>query len=92
MKRGKILAQLWYSDASLRVTEWTAETEKVLTELEEQEENLFATLTREQKDALNTYKTDLLNLCTLYEKDAFTKGVQFATAYMIEALGQTDNG
>ena len=92
MKQGKILEQLWYAHASLRVTEWTLETEKILTELEEQEETLFATLTPEQKEALDTYKTELLNLCTLYEKDAFMKGVRFGTAYMIEALGQPDNG
>lgn len=92
MKQGKILEQLWHAHASLRVTEWTLEAEKCLNELEEREDTLFETLTHEQKDALNTYKTELFDLCTLYEKDAFMKGVQFATAYMIEALGQPDDG
>lgn len=91
MKQGKILEQLWYAHASLRVTEWTLEAEKLMNELDECEKKLFVHLTKEQKDALDTYKTELLNLCTLYEKEAFMKGVQFATAYMIEALGQPDN-
>lgn len=90
MKQGKILEQIWHAHASLRVTEWTLEAEKRLNELEEQEDKLFAVLTCEQKDALGAYKRELLTLCTLYEKDAFMKGVQFATAYMIEALGQPD--
>lgn len=90
MKRGKILEQLWYAHASLRVTEWTLESEKLLTQLDEQEDALFANLTPEQREALETYKVGLNDLRVLFEKDAFMKGIHFATAYMAEALGQPD--
>lgn len=90
MKRGKILEYLWYEHESLRMTEWSREANKILDELEACEDKLFPDLTPEQQEALNTYKVDVNDLRILYEKEAFMKGVQFATAYMIEALGQTD--
>lgn len=91
MVQGKILEQLWFAHASMRVTEWTKEAEKLMDELDEREEALFANLSDEQQHALDEYKTSFHELRTLFEKDAFMKGVQFATAYMIEALGQPNN-
>ncbi|MCH5183901.1 MAG: hypothetical protein J1E00_06975 [Oscillospiraceae bacterium] len=90
MKQGKILEKLWFTDWSLRSTQWTEEANLLLDELEEKEKDLFANLTEEQQEALESYKIDLNNLRTLFEKDAFMKGVRFATAYMIEALGQSE--
>ena len=90
MKRGNILEQLWYAHESLRVTEWTEEAEKLMDELEACEKDLFANLTQAQQDALESYKTHIDDLRVLFEKEAFMKGVRFATAYLIEAMGPSD--
>ena len=91
MKRGKILEQLWYAHESLRVTEWTEESEKLLIELDALEDTLFPQLTAEQKSALENYKVSVNDLRFQFEKEAFMKGVQFATAYMSEALVPIDD-
>ena len=59
--------------------------EKILATLAEKESALRSILTTEQKEQYENCEKHLLELYSLSEKDAFIKGVCFATKFLTEA-------
>lgn len=85
-----LLEELWYTYEMAHPTEWSEEEKQALDVLTESEEKLFALFSDEQKEAFDAYKTSLDCLNGMFEKESYCKGIRFATAYMMEALSQTE--
>ncbi len=82
----KIIEDLWYSYITNCLAEQTVEEKKILSKLVKYESNLHSKLSEEQKNALKNYENCLDELNDISTKDAFIKGIRFATIFLIEAL------
>ena len=82
----KALEDLWYS--YLMENTWEENTEKkaIVSKLAEKENALRSLLTAEQKEQYEECEKLLQELYSLSEKEAFIKGVCFATNFLVEAL------
>ncbi len=75
---------------------WSMESENVLEKSDEEriilakiiktEEQLIRILSEENRSILEEYNNLQIELCSLYEKESFTKGIRFATQYVFETL------
>lgn len=77
---------LWYSYQMEKPVERNEEKEELLSRLRTNEEKLRTDLNEVQKDALKNYEDCLDTISSISAKEAFIKGVCFATNYLIEAL------
>ena len=84
MKR--VIEDLWYSYITNCLTEQTKEEKKILRTLIEYENDLHSKLNDEQKNSLKNYEDYLDKLSDISSRDAFIKGIRFATIFLIEAL------
>lgn len=82
----KTLSDLWYYILEQHPFETRAEAKELLDRAVEKEEALHATLTRQQKEYLKKYEDCLGELYDVYEKEAFIKGIRFATNFLMEAM------
>lgn len=82
----KILEDLWYSYLMENSIERNTEKKKILNILTANEEKLHEKLNKEQKEALENYENSLYEINSISEKEAFIKGIRFATMFLIEAL------
>ena len=82
----KMLEELWYLYETRRPDKFAVERERLLRKMEDAEDKLFPHLTNEQKDALDDFRTSVNEISMLQEKEAYYRGIRFATTYMIEAL------
>lgn len=80
------LEQLWDSYLMENPVNQNTERKKLLDTLVRCEDTLRASLTPEQINALGKYDACLLDISTFDQKEAFTKGVRFATGYLLDVL------
>lgn len=84
MKR--ILEDLWYNDYISVRTEQSSEEKEALEELISLEDKLHKCLSKKQKDICKNYEACVIKINCISEKEAFIKGVCFATQYLFESL------
>ena len=82
----KTLSELWYSLLEQHPIETRAEAKILIGLVVRNEEVLQSTLTQQQKECLEKYEDCLNELHDFYEREAFIKGVQFATNFLVEAM------
>lgn len=82
----KELEQLWYSYIGETGTVRTEQDRIIIRNLSEQDKKLRSKLNQEQVKLLEEYDKALNATYNLLEKDAFIKGVKFATRFLFEAL------
>ncbi len=79
-----LLSQIWDSIQMLD-TKASIEETCITPELESLDQALADSLNEEQKDLFHRYSDLLSELNRVCEREAFIKGVKFATAYLAEA-------
>lgn len=79
------LEDLWHSYL-MEKNEQSKEEREAISKLVEHEGKLRATLNAEQLEMLETDDFCFSEIAYISERDAFIKGVRFATRYLIEAL------
>lgn len=84
----KMLEKLWYAYEMEQPAKFSREENEILDAMAETEKKLCATLSEEQKDMLEDYKDCANALYSFLEKEAYCKGIRFATAYMVDALSE----
>ena len=82
---GQTLEDLW-GTYLMEGNEQSKEEREALSKLVENEGKLRATLNTEQLEMLETDDRYFSEIAYFSERDAFIKGVRFATRYLIEAL------
>ena len=82
----KTLTDLWQSLLEQHPAETRIEAKKLIGLVVQNEEALQSTLTQQQKEQLEKYEACLGELHDFYEREAFIRGVQFATNFLIEAI------
>lgn len=84
----KELENLWYNHMIEEIAERTDKEKEIIKNLTESDNQLRDKLNEEQKALLQDYDDAFLQVSRISEKNAFVKGVQFATRFLIEALCQ----
>ena len=82
----KDLEQLWYSYIVETGTVRTESDRAIIKNLSEKDEQLRSSLNQEQIKLLEEYDKAFTATYTLLEKDAFVKGIKFATRFLFESL------
>lgn len=82
----KELENLWYNHIIEERVERTDIEKEIIKNLSESDNQLRGKLNDEQKALLKEYDDAFLQVSRISEKNAFVKGVQFATRFLIEAL------
>lgn len=82
----KMLENLWDSDPMEDFVERNEEKKRILDQLIINEEKLRANLDEEQAEMLKICEDCLNDISAIDEKEAFMKGIRFATRFMVEAL------
>lgn len=81
------LENVWNQLAAPEPLPWNTEQKKELSDvLDEKQNALVSLLVEEQKNALHEYNYSMLELSSLYETEAFIKGVRFGVSLMLEVL------
>ena len=80
------LENLWYSYIVETGTVRTEQERAIIKNLSEIDEQFRAKLNQEQIALLEEYDKAFTATYSLLEKDAFVKGVRFATRFLVEAL------
>lgn len=82
------IEELWY----LYQSETTAKFDKELSEFfknsEACREKLLQNMSDEDKNLFETYQQAMTKIECIVEKDAFVKGVKFASKFLVEAMSQ----
>ena len=81
-----LLEKIWYSYQMQNPTEMNVEKKKILDVLVLNEERLRNELNEEQTVLLENYERCMGEINCISEKDAFVKGLCFATEFFLEAL------
>lgn len=82
----KELEQLWYSYIVETGTVRTEQERVIIRNLSEKDEQLRSKLNQEQIKFLEEYDKAFAETYNLLEKDAFIKGIKFATRFLFESL------
>lgn len=82
----KELENLWYNHMIEEIAERTDKEKEIIKNLTESDNHLRDKLNEEQKALLQNYDDAFLQVSRISEKNAFVKGVQFATRFLVEAL------
>lgn len=82
----KTLEDLWYSYQTENPNDPVSEKKHLAAALNSAGQRLRADLTDEQKEALENYEECLNEIGGIAEREAFIKGVRFATKFLIEAM------
>ena len=81
-----VLEDLWYSYESGNPMEKTKELEDVLEKAYQSEEELRENLSEKGNALFLKYEAYMSEISSISEKDAFIKGVRFATKYLLAIL------
>lgn len=85
-----MLEDIWYSYVIDKKKCTSVEERKLINTVLEIDEAIRKTMNAEQKELLQKYD-DSVSLLSMYnEKNAFIKGVHFATEYFVEAMQSND--
>ncbi len=84
-----ILEDLWYNYQIGIRSEQSQEEKDVLNDLVLFEDKLRESLTEEQKHIYKSYESCVIKSNCISEKEAFIKGVRFATQYLFETLNKS---
>ena len=82
----KELEQLWYSYIAETGTVRTESDRAIIRNLSVKDEQLRSKLNQEQTNPLEEYDKAFTATYNLLEKDAFIKGIKFATRFLFESL------
>ncbi len=82
----KVLEQLWYEYQTEEGIEQSEEEKELIHRLVQKSDVLRAGLSEKQKYDLEQRDECQNELCSLCAKEAFIKGVRFATGYLLEAI------
>ncbi len=82
----KELEQLWYSYIVETGTVRNEQERTIIRKLSQKNEQLRSKLNQEQIVLLEEYDKAFTSTCNILEKDAFVKGIKFATRFLFEAL------
>lgn len=82
----KELEQLWYSYIAETGTVRTESDRAIIRKLSVKDEQLRSKLNQEQTNLLEEYDKAFTATYNLLEKDAFIKGIKFATRFLFESL------
>ena len=83
----RILEELWYTYQIGILAEQKPEEREALDDFVLLQEKLRESLTEEQKAIYDNYEICAIKSNCISEKEAFIKGVRFATQYLFETLG-----
>ena len=81
-----LLEKLWYSYQMQDDAEQNGEEKELLDLIVLHEEKLHAVLNTEQMEQLKKYRECIRDFHIIAEKEAFIKGIRFATLFLTEAL------
>ena len=82
----KIIELLWYSHLMENPMEQSEGRKQIVEMLATKAEHFRECLTAEQIAALDSYELYMSEISDVSEKEAFAKGVRFATKYLLDAL------
>ena len=82
-----LLEELWYSYDMTDTNENEEQRSELLNLIVLNEDRLKETLNEKEMDILTKLENCIQELNDLSQKEAFIKGVRFATSFMCEALG-----
>lgn len=82
----KELEDLWYNYLIEVMVERTDKEKEIIKNLTESDNCLRDKLNDEQKALLQNYDNAFMQVSRISEKNAFVKGVKFATRFLVEAL------
>ncbi len=80
------LEDLWYTHIIDKKAGTSNEERQLINLITKNEENLRQTLGKEQLELFSKYDDAVSDLSIYNEKNAFLKGVHFATMFLIEAI------
>ncbi len=81
-----ILEDLWYSYEMENSMEQTKELAEILEKAYKSEEQLRENLNEKENELFLKYEAYMSEIGSISEKDAFIKGVRFATKYLLAIL------
>ncbi|MBQ7101093.1 MAG: hypothetical protein IJN81_05625 [Clostridia bacterium] len=80
------LENLWFNYEIEKKIELSDSERGIVNSSSDSRDKIYSTLTPEQKADFESYE-DLSNeICLIYEKEAFIKGVKFTAAFLSEAI------
>lgn len=82
----KIIDELWYDYMIEEIIERSNQEKEIIKEFKESEKAFRISLNKEQKSVFEKYDSSLSKVSRISEKNAFIKGVRFATKFLCEAL------
>lgn len=81
-----MLEDLWYSYLIEKRVEKTDSDRSVINLYNQKRDEIFNTLSDTQKQLFESYEDSFNEICNIYEKEAFIKGVSFAMNFFASAL------
>ncbi len=82
----KILEELWFDYLMENQANQSKEERELIHALVKTGDELHASLTQEQLTILERRDDCQNEICVLFAKEAFIKGIRFATGYFMEAI------
>ena len=84
-ENNKFLSELWNNIDMLDVSA-SPEEKEIIGDLQTHENALINTLSDKQKGLFKRYEDSMSELIYICSREAFIKGIKFATAYLLEAM------
>lgn len=77
-----LLEDLWFSYLIEERTVLSDSDRIIVQSSNEKREKIYNTLNQEQKNDFDDYEVNSNDICNIYEKEAFIKGVRFAVKFL----------
>ncbi|MBQ3604341.1 MAG: hypothetical protein IJA02_10905 [Clostridia bacterium] len=84
-----MLEDLWYSYLIEKKIDLSDSDRSVINLYSEKHDKIFDTLSDTQKRLFESYEDSFSEMCNIYEKEAFIKGVSFAVRLFVSALNNS---
>lgn len=80
------LENLWFNYEIEKKTELSDSERGIVNSSSDSRNKIYSTLTPEQKADFDSYEELSNEICLIYEKEAFIKGVKFTATFLAEAI------
>lgn len=81
-----LLEDIWFSYEMEKKTDLSDSERSIANSASDSRDKLYATLTPEQKADFDSYEELSNEICLIYEKEAFIKGVKFTAGFLADAI------
>ena len=81
-----LIEDLWFSYLIEERTVLSDSDRLIVNSSKQKRDKIYNALNREQKTDFDDYEENSNNICNIYEKEAFVKGVRFAVEFLFGAI------